>query len=662
MSEFKHQFAGALLVVLTVAAVFAALINFQEQQKYRLPTDGVLWMERGGAVVAHSVEPGGPGDRQAIHPGDRLVRIQRQTITSVEQVAQALFDFGPYRTPEYAVLQHGVEVRKRVILAEATPSPATYYMYAVGVAYLLIGLLVYFRRRTAPKAAHFYCLCLASFVLATFHYTGKLNNFDKVVYWGNVVAGYIAPTLFLHFALVFPESKRWLRSAWRQALLYVPAAVLLLMHFAIARGQVQVNLPTSELRWLLDRGWLAFWSAFYVAGTLALAWRYPMTGDPVVRQQLRWLRNGAVLGVLPFTLFYAVPYAMGVVPTPSMDLAVLSLPLIPLTWAYAIVRHRLLEVDVIFQQGYLYTLATIFVLGLFYAVLFSLGNFDQKLTPTAVVVLILIATFLFQPIRNYMEENLNRYYFYRDRYDYRQTLIEFARELSTETNLEKMLNSVAERLLHTLSLAHVAFFIHNEQEGRFELRMRAGDAPELKHWPDLAFLNCTPDKPYYFVERTRSLFDFGNKTWPTSVRQTLADLDLTYYLPCMVRGKTIAYIGVSRTTNHDFLASEDVELLTTLARYVGIAVESSRLYYSLERKAQEVERLKEYNENIVESINVGVLTTDLSGKVESWNNQMERLTGLTREMAVGRHLSRLLPAELFERVNALWHEHGAHHQ
>ena len=54
---------------------------------------------------------------------------------------------------------------------------------------------------------------------------------------------------------------------------------------------------------------------------------------------------------------------MGVAPTQAMNLAVLSLPLIPLTWAYAILRYRLMDVDIIFQEGYVYTLATLLRAG-----------------------------------------------------------------------------------------------------------------------------------------------------------------------------------------------------------------------------------------------------------------------------------------------------------
>ena len=88
---------------------------------------------------------------------------------------------------------------------------AVMYQYAVGFAYLIIGLFVYFRRGSAHKAQHFYIFCLASFIFFCFHYTGKLNTFDKVIYYGNVAAGLLAPTVFLHFCLTFPEPRKWFR-------------------------------------------------------------------------------------------------------------------------------------------------------------------------------------------------------------------------------------------------------------------------------------------------------------------------------------------------------------------------------------------------------------------------------------------------------------------
>ena len=52
-------------------------------------------------------------------------------------------------------------------------------------------------------------------------------------------------------------------------------------------------------------------------------------------------------------------------------------------------------------------------------------------------------------------------------------------------------------------------------------------------------------------------------------------------------------------------------------------------------KVAEYERLKEFSENIVESINVGILAADLDDRVESWNSQMERSPGFRADQAAG---------------------------
>jgi signal transduction histidine kinase len=666
MTEFRRQFAWALLIILTVAAVVAAGINFQQQNRFRLPEDGVTWVDRDGRVEALHVAAGSPGAFAGIRDGDVLRQIGGTPVTEASDVARVLVRAGAWSSVKYSLERNGVRFdAAKLVVGEERREPWLYYQYLVALAYLGIGLFVLFRRGTAEKAGHFYLLCLASFVLSAFHYTGKLNNFDKVIYWANVAAGLFAPTLFLHFCLSFPESRSWLRSRWKPTLIYMPAVLLMALFLGAASGSLRSSLPLFEIRWLLDRFWLSFLAAAYLAGGFVAAFRYRRCEDPVARQQLKWLRNGVALGVLPFALCYVAPYALGVIPGPYMKMSVMSLALLPLSWAYAVLRYRLMDVDVIFQQGYAYTLATLCILGLFYGLIFSLFKVDD-LSPMAALLLILVAAFAFQPIRVWIQDQLDRNYFYKDRYDYRRTLIEFARELSSQTDQGVMLSSVADRLMRTLSVPRVAFFLAEDGKPGFQLKSVHG-APHRGAWPekenelDLAFLSAAPAAPYLFFERTRHMLDDESRHLPQSVKRTIAALDLTYYVPCLVQGRTIAYLGVSRTDKGDFLSTEDLELLVTLSGYVGIAIENSRLYESLQHKVAENERLREFNENIVESISLGILAADLDDRVESWNTQMERLTGIPRDKALGQALRDLLPAGLMQHLEEIRAGSGIQH-
>lgn len=681
MRESRNQFAGTLLLVLTVLGIVGAVLSFAHLRSYQLHDDGVTWVDQrvdqrldkssSDRVVAAYITPGGPGELAGIHLGDQLVSIgdvkREVQIHSALDVPRALWQIPLYVGPtRYTLRRNGIQFAKDNIYIQGTHREnALYFQYIVGCFYLGIGLFVYYRRTSAVKSRQFFLLCLASFCACCFHYSGYLNTFDELMYWGNVAMNLLAPAIFLHFCLTFHAKPRFLEKRGASLLIYVPSFVLFLLVASSAVGLLHFATSLLEIRWLLDRVSVAFEMLLYFAGAAVLARDLKHTEDPMVRRQLKYLRNGAILGLTPFAICYALPYVFGVVPTHLMSLSVLSLGLIPLTWAYAITRYRLMDVDIIFQQGYVYTLATFAVIGVFYALIFLIFN-TRTVSPTAFVVLIAFATFVFQPIRRWIQEQLDRWVFYRDRYDARLTITEFARELSSETDQNAMLAKVSDRLLRTLSIQQVGFFLFDEIHNRFELHslnQRPPRAPKLSGPSsrlDLSFLAQSDEKPYLFFERPKHLKDILSENWPASVRDTIAELDLTYYVPCKSRSRIIAFFGVSRTTEGDFLSSDDIDLLLTLSNYVAIAIENSSLYTSLQRKADEYERLKEFSENIVESINVGILACSLDGRVESWNSQIEKLTGVFRKDALGRSLCELFPADLCQKFDEMPADEGVH--
>lgn len=658
VSETKSQFAGTLLLIGTIAAIICAVLSFRHLQTYPLHDDGVTWIDRQGPqgemrVIATHIVDGSAGDRAGIRVGDQLIKIKSFEIHRGLDVPAALWQVPLLGQTRYTLRRNGIEFAKDNIFIQPAPrDSAVYYQFAVGVAYLVIGLFVYYRRTSAAKSQHFFILCLLSFIGATFHYSGKLNTFDEVMYWGNLIANLFAPAIFLDFCLSFQPSPKFFRSRTGFTLLYLPSLLIVLAFVTTSLGLLHFNSSLLEVRWLLDRVAVGFSILLYFGGAMALGLDYQHAEDPVLRRQLKYLRNGALVGILPFGLLYAVPYLFGAVPSHLMNLSVLSMGLIPLTWAYAITRYRLMDVDIIFQQGYVYTLATLAVIGTCYGLIFLVFN-TATIAPPAFVVLIAIATFLFQPIRRWIQEQLDRWVFYRDRYDARLTLLEFARELSSETDQDVMLAKVSERLKRTLSIQRIGFFLKDNAANTFvlhSLSQRSGRIVKQRaETPDLAFLHRSTETPYLFFERPKHLRDIVSQAWPQSVRDTIADLDFTYYIACKSRGQVIAYFGVSRTTEGDFLSSDDIELLVTLSNYVAIAIENSRLYSSLQEKVDEYERLKEFSENIVESISVGILAVGLDDCIESWNPQTEKLMGITREEAIGRPLNQLFSDGMLQK-------------
>jgi two-component system NtrC family sensor kinase len=655
--EFQIRFTAVLLFLVTAAAATFAWINFQKEREFLVPDDGVWWMEKSGKLVADRVEPDGPGAKAGIKEGDELAAVDKVGVSRVPDLTRQQYRDGVYSRATYSLVRHSIPVDTQVVLVPADRSLYT-PLRLIGLVYLGIGLYVLLRRWTAPKSTHFYLFCLVSFIFYSFHFTGKLNQFDWIILGANTIAWLLQPALFLHFVLTFPERSEFIRRHyWVTALLYLPAFLLLMLQVT----SLELLVASGRLRWNLDRLQMLYLAVFFVLATYVLWRSYLRASMPVLRQQLKWVTRGTVLAIAPFTLFYVVPFLYGTVPGPLLRLSVLSLIFLPLTFGYAIFRYRLMDVDLIFKRGVVYTLAAAAIAAVYFAVVAGVAEVVHLRLPSSgpagLVLAVAVTAVLFDPVRKWIQQKVDRF-FYRTRYDYRQTLVEFGRELSAETDLDKMLSSVVDRLTRTLLVDRMAIFLAAaDGEGQRFLLAKSFGMTQTTGL-DLNFLGA----PRPEMEAGHLFFDNTHQVprESSSAQDAIARLDLNYYIPCRVQQKAIAFLGLGKTAEGDFLSSEDVELLETLAGYIGIAIQNAQLYASLEQKVTQYERLKDFNENIVESINVGVLAVDLSDRIESWNSQMEVMYALPRWQAVTRPLSEVLPAPFVEEFYRVRQTPGIH--
>src|SRR5580700_5778387 len=428
----------ATLLALATAALFVlAVFNLLQERAFQQPTDGVWWHEAQGGLIADRVLLGMPGQHAFIQVNDLLTAVNDVPVTTVADLERALYAAGPYVTVRYSITRDSIplDTPVQVILVPADHN-LQYGLRIIGLIYLIIGFYVLFRRWGAPRSTHFYLFCLVSFALYSLKYTGAFDLLDWTVFWTNVIAECLQPALFLHFALSFPEERlKNLRRRWLLPLVYAPGAALL--------GLWIWSIGTREAtKLLLDRldqiatGYLAL---FYILAALLFLRSYSRASTPLLRQQLKWVTRGALLAVLPFTFFYAVPYLLQLNPPYLLtNLAGLSLVFLPLTFAWAIVRYRLMDTDLIFKRGVAYTLATGLILGGYFGVIAIIADIVHQrageLREWALVVAVLITAAIFDPLKRRIQNWVDRA-FDRHRYDYRKALIEFGRSLSSETNL-----------------------------------------------------------------------------------------------------------------------------------------------------------------------------------------------------------------------------------
>src|SRR5919109_57087 len=622
--NLRVSLGAVVLALATLAAVIFALLNFDQRTRYEQVFDGVTWIDTDHGVQARHVSPNSPGSHAAIQPSDILVALNEVPVSRAAEVARRLDRAGLWTKVIYKLSRNGEEFETPLVTAPAEKPLATEnYLRVVGLLYLFIGLFIFIRRWNAPRAVHFYIFCLASFILWSFRFSGKLDTFDWEVYWSEIVARLVVPALLLHFALVFPErTESKLRSSAKLLGIYSLPLALLLVHVSTASNALGF-VPWLGSYVLLEKLEFGYLGAYFLAAGFVFYLSYRGAPSGVLRQQLKWLTGGTLAG---------------------------SLVLIPLCFAYAIIRYRLMDVDIIFKRGLAYTAATAAVATVYFSLVALITYlFHAPATgPVGGMIAIVIAAFLFQPFREWIQARLDRF-FYRDRLDYRRTLIEFGRTLTNEVRLDPMLGSVMDRISQTLLVDRLAIFV-DDPEHPGSMRIARSMGVRISESMDLSFLG--PARPEFargalFFESPRVAKDVTD-----SVRRTLEQLDLNYFIPCRIREHTVAVLGLGKTVDGDFLSSDDVELVETIAGYVAVALDNAQLYSSLEQKALEIARLKDFSENIVESLNVGVLAVDLDGIVESWNTRMEQLFGVLRRDAVGRRLSSLLPNELAEEIAA----------
>ena len=202
---------------------------------------------------------------------------------------------------------------------------------------------------------------------------------------------------------------------------------------------------------------------FIIAVILLLIERYRTTTDPIDRNRTIYLIIG--WSVLVFMSYTNLIPALA--PLPLDHIGNLFNAVII---AYAISRFHLLNIKFIARRGLTYFALIASLVFIYLSVMF-LGYNIMSTQPTIsmvtlATVMALLLTLMAKPLERFIQEGVD-HVFYRDTYNYRQTLLTFRSKMGNILNLEELANEILPAISKALSIKHSQLLFQDTGSGDF---------------------------------------------------------------------------------------------------------------------------------------------------------------------------------------------------
>ena len=596
-------FAGLAIAIASIADMFSAR-----------PYDGIVPLPyaREGIEV-RDVVVGSPAEKAGIKPGECVEGIGRRIVHTTSDASAELRRHRIGEKVDYLVRNGpcaagpgapagGESRRIRLQLSSERLGGKTYlYAVVVGFLFFLIGLFVFIRVPEEKSARLFFLLC----VLFLIFFVCRLRPasywwIDVFVQSTGTVGLFLLPAVFIHFFLIFPRPKRlrfakpddWTGeppAAWKlrlqrflsasPGLLYllyaIPPFVFLYDVFRQMQGQRVTVLSGAPLSsWVLLGDYL-------VLGLVALAHSAFTLEDPRERRQAFHVFVGTIVGTVPFVLFFIVlPSAFNI--DEYAFYGIIPMILIPLTFAYAIVRFQMLNVRVIVRRTFLYAATTAVLLGL-YALVVALANLvfaSSRLSasPLFNFGFFLVGISLFEVLRRRLQTPLDKLFF-REKFDYQTALLEMSEAITGELDLGRIADYLTASVAATMRLEKASIWLR-DREGFLERRGRRDD--RLSPSAALRRVLRQEGKPSEVGELSLHFADDESEEF----RKRLLEEGFRLLVPLVYRERLMGVLALKEKLSGERFDRDDHSLLSTLANQSALAIETALLHDEMTKQAE----------------------------------------------------------------------------
>jgi putative nucleotidyltransferase with HDIG domain len=422
----------------------------------------------------------------------------------------------------------------------------------------------------------FYLLGMALWSTSAFLTTSGLT---VVLPWFKMLAA--SPIAMMLAIFYFVQTLFGLRRKWAPlTLVYGIVAIILSLFTDLVVRSASLS-ATGELHYQLNT-----MSAFVagpgylliVVSLIELVRGYQNTEDVNQRIRIRYLIIGLSITILSSVVNFT---KLGKYP---IDVAANGITAIIL--AYAILRHQLLDIQVVIRYGLLYSVTTAIFSAVYYLCISLVLNFFELLAGKELVMISILvgalSAFVLTPLRTQAQTWVDRL-FYREKYNSGKMLQRLSRETTSLLNLDDLTNLILSEIVNTLHIHRGTILIKSNRGNYYRIIAESGERQDLA-------LDFRGDHPIvkWMAQQNRILTKHDLSILPTfkslwgNEREELEKFQAELFIPLLAKEALVGFLVLGPKRSTQPYSQDDLLFLSTLANQTAVAVENARLYDELE--------------------------------------------------------------------------------